>query len=118
MAAVAAAGSSAAAELEVAPAPCPRMNALVALRGNAMYVYGGLYEPGEALEVTLNDLWVIDLSKLDGWTAGIFTCWGEGSAAGSLQQSASTQSLHLRQQTDHSNFKNTMWLPTMSWLLH
>ena len=44
------------------------MNSLLALRGNAMYAYGGLYEPEEASEVTLNDLWVLDLTKLDGWT--------------------------------------------------
>jgi len=51
-----------------APAPCPRMNHRVALKGNTMYVYGGLYEPEESSEITLNDMWSVDLSKLDGWT--------------------------------------------------
>ena len=55
--------------------PCPRMNALVTLRGNALYAYGGLYEPEEASEITLNDLWVLDLAKLDGWS-----CLFEGEA--------------------------------------
>ena len=40
----------------------------VALKGNTMYVYGGLYEPEESSEITLNDMWSVDLSKLDGWT--------------------------------------------------
>jgi len=36
-------------------------------RGNTWYVYGGLVEPEDAAELTLNDLWAIDLAKLDGW---------------------------------------------------
>eukprot|EP00966_Prymnesium_polylepis_P032675 760196-Prymnesium_polylepis.1 len=31
------------------------------------YVYGGLVEPEDAAELTLNDLWALDLAKLDGW---------------------------------------------------
>ncbi len=57
-------GSSAASS---APAPCPRMKPCCAVRGNLMYVYGGLVEPEEASELTLNDMWCLDLSKMDGW---------------------------------------------------
>jgi len=47
--------------------PCPRMNAAVALRGNTLFLLGGLYEPEEQAEITLNDLWSLDLAKMDGW---------------------------------------------------
>ena len=58
-----------------APAPCARMKASTALRGNTLYAYGGIVEPEEASELTLNDLWTLDLNKLDGWT-----CLYEGEA--------------------------------------
>ena len=44
------------------------MKACVALRGNTMYAHGGIVEPEGAQELTLNDLWALDLAKLDGWT--------------------------------------------------
>ena len=76
-AAPAAAPAAAASEAEAAPPPMPlpRMNAQVALRNNSLYVYGGLYEPEEASEITLNDLWVLDCAKMDGWS-----CLFEGEA--------------------------------------
>ena len=44
------------------------MNAASALRGNTLYVYGGLYEVfGTSNELTLNDMWSLELGKLDGW---------------------------------------------------
>ena len=55
--------------------PCKRMKPLTALRGNAMFVYGGKFEPEDAAEITLNDLWTLDLAKMDGWT-----CLHEGEA--------------------------------------
>jgi hypothetical protein len=33
----------------LAPVPCPRMNHRMALKGNMMYVYGGLFEPEESV---------------------------------------------------------------------
>ena len=76
-------GSSvAAAESTAAPAggpiaiePCTRMKALTALRGNTLYVYGGKVEPDDGAELTLSDLWAVDLGKMDGWT-----CLHEGEA--------------------------------------
>eukprot|EP00965_Chrysotila_dentata_P158159 5225723-Pleurochrysis_carterae.AAC.1 len=47
--------------------PCPRMNCAAALRGSLLFVYGGLYEPEEQSEITLNDMWSLDLAKLDRW---------------------------------------------------
>lgn len=44
--------------------PCARMNALCATRGTMLYLYGGLYEQGAA-EVTLDDLWCLNMGKLD-----------------------------------------------------
>ena len=35
------------------PQPCPRMNANAALRGNTLYIFGGLYEPEE--QASLHD---------------------------------------------------------------
>jgi len=51
------------------------MNAAAALRGNALYIYGGLVEPEDASELTLSDLWSVDVAKLDGWS-----CLYEGEA--------------------------------------
>mmetsp|Transcript_15274 Transcript_15274/g.22488 ORF Transcript_15274/g.22488 Transcript_15274/m.22488 type:complete len:850 (+) Transcript_15274:146-2695(+) len=47
--------------------PLPRINAALVVRGNTLYVYGGLLEVGDR-EVTLDDCWVLDLNKRDGWT--------------------------------------------------
>lgn len=58
-----------------AAGPCARMNSTVALRGNSLYVYGGLVEPEDASELTLSDLWCLDLAKMDGWS-----CLYEGEA--------------------------------------
>ena len=55
--------------------PCARMNAMAALRGSTLYVYGGLVEPEEASELTLSDLWCLDVQKMDGWS-----CLYEGEA--------------------------------------
>ena len=73
------AGASGTQEGTTAPAAAlgisARMNAACALRGNMLFVYGGLYEPEEAAELTLSDLWSLDLAKLDGWG-----CLHEGEA--------------------------------------
>lgn len=46
--------------------PLPRINAELVLYGNTLYVYGGLLEVGDR-EVTLDDLWRLDLRKRDKW---------------------------------------------------
>lgn len=51
-------------EEEEEPMPCPRFNAAVAVQKNVMYIVGGRIEKGEQ-EVTLDDIWAIDLNKLD-----------------------------------------------------
>jgi hypothetical protein len=51
------------------------MNAMAALRGSTLYVYGGLVEPEEASELTLSDLWCLDVQRMDGWS-----CLYEGEA--------------------------------------
>ena len=46
--------------------PCARMNAqMVVLRG-VLYLYGGLYEEAKK-QVTLQDMYALDLAKLDQW---------------------------------------------------
>jgi hypothetical protein len=49
---------------EVGGRPCARMNAQSCVRGNALYLWGGLFEAGTT-EVTLDDLWTLNMSKLD-----------------------------------------------------
>eukprot|EP00178_Gracilaria_changii_P027949 TRINITY_DN935_c0_g1_i2.p2 TRINITY_DN935_c0_g1~~TRINITY_DN935_c0_g1_i2.p2 ORF type:complete len:645 (+),score=134.57 TRINITY_DN935_c0_g1_i2:99-2033(+) len=44
--------------------PCPRFNAAVAIQKNTMYIVGGVVEK-EQQEITLDDIWAIDLNKLD-----------------------------------------------------
>ncbi|ORY75438.1 hypothetical protein BCR37DRAFT_384066 [Protomyces lactucae-debilis] len=45
--------------------PHPRMSAALAVSGDLLYIYGGIFEQGEK-EYNLNDMHVIDLAKLDG----------------------------------------------------
>lgn len=44
--------------------PCGRFNAALAVQRNVMYIAGGMIEKGEQ-EVTLDDIWAVDLNKLD-----------------------------------------------------
>ena len=46
--------------------PAPRINASIMVRGNILFVYGGVTELGD-VEVTLDDCWCFDLSKRDVW---------------------------------------------------
>ena len=46
--------------------PAPRINASVMVRGNILFIYGGVTELGD-VEVTLDDCWCFDLSKRDVW---------------------------------------------------
>ncbi|KAG9272044.1 kelch domain-containing protein 4 [Astyanax mexicanus] len=46
--------------------PCPRSNAMVAVKYGKMYLYGGMFEVGDR-QFTLNDLYCLDLHKLDQW---------------------------------------------------
>ena len=46
--------------------PCGRMNASTVIKRNTLYVYGGIFED-EDKQVTLNDLWSIDLKKMSTW---------------------------------------------------
>lgn len=52
---------------EEPPAPCGRFNAGTTVLGNTLYVFGGLVEKGD-VEVTLDDIWSVDLSRLHSWT--------------------------------------------------
>lgn len=51
--------------------PVARFNAKLAVIGNTAYLHGGLVDAG-AREVTLGDLWQLDLSKLDGTNIIVF----------------------------------------------
>ncbi|KAL2161473.1 hypothetical protein VTH06DRAFT_8035 [Thermothelomyces fergusii] len=45
--------------------PHPRFNALLAVQEDVLYIYGGTFEKGDR-EYTFDDLYAIDLGKLDG----------------------------------------------------
>eukprot|EP00897_Mesotaenium_endlicherianum_P009125 jgi/Mesen1/8240/ME000443S07392 len=60
------AGPSSSAYPEEEGGPCGRINAAVAVGGNTLYLYGGIMEIGDR-EVTLDDLYTLDLNKLDTW---------------------------------------------------
>jgi hypothetical protein len=47
-------------------APCPRINSCLMIRGNTLYIYGGVVEIGD-IEVTLDDCWALDLNRRDSW---------------------------------------------------
>ena len=45
--------------------PRPRFNAQLAVQDDMLYIYGGTYEAGDR-EFTFDEMWAIDLGKLDG----------------------------------------------------
>ena len=47
--------------------PPARMKPLLFVRGNALYLYGGLVEMNDR-EITLDDMYTLDLQKLDGYS--------------------------------------------------
>ncbi|XP_070617938.1 kelch domain-containing protein 4 isoform X3 [Erythrolamprus reginae] len=46
--------------------PCPRSNAMLAVKHGILYLYGGMFEVGDR-QFTLNDLYALDLHKMDEW---------------------------------------------------
>ncbi|XP_034506110.1 kelch domain-containing protein 4-like, partial [Ailuropoda melanoleuca] len=48
--------------------PSPRSNAMLAVKHGRLYLYGGMFEAGDR-QVTLNDLYCLDLHKMQEWTA-------------------------------------------------
>lgn len=49
------------------PKPRGRISALMACVGNTLWLSSGIVEIGDK-EITLDDMWCLDLVKLDGWT--------------------------------------------------
>ena len=60
-----------------APVPYGRINAAAAVAGSVLWLFGGMVEVGDR-EITFDDLWSLDLSKLTGW------CEKPSSLAGAL----------------------------------
>ncbi|KAK2085634.1 kelch domain containing 4 [Saguinus oedipus] len=50
------------------PGPCPRSNAMLAVKHGVLYVYGGMFEAGDR-QVTLGDLHCLDLHRMEAWKA-------------------------------------------------
>lgn len=48
--------------------PSPRSNAMLAIKHGRLYLYGGMFEAGDR-QVTLGDLYCLDLHKMQEWTA-------------------------------------------------
>uniref|UniRef100_A0A3Q3XCC4 Uncharacterized protein n=1 Tax=Mola mola TaxID=94237 RepID=A0A3Q3XCC4_MOLML len=46
--------------------PCPRSSAMAAVRQGKLFLYGGMFEIGDR-QFTLNDLYCLDLYKMDQW---------------------------------------------------
>lgn len=46
--------------------PLPRINASIIVVGHILYLYGGILEVGDR-EVTLDDMWALDLRKRENW---------------------------------------------------
>ncbi|CAN2389233.1 Kelch domain containing 4, partial [Pristimantis euphronides] len=46
--------------------PCPRSSSMVAVKQGILYVYGGMFEVGDR-QFTLNDLYSLDLHKMEEW---------------------------------------------------
>ncbi|KAM5262628.1 kelch domain-containing protein 4 [Ctenodactylus gundi] len=48
--------------------PCPRSSTMLAVKHGLLFVYGGMFEAGDR-QVTLNDLYCLDLHKMEEWKA-------------------------------------------------
>ena len=46
--------------------PHPRMNALLTVKNGILYLYGGIFEEGDK-QLTLSDMYSLNLHKLDEW---------------------------------------------------
>lgn len=46
--------------------PCPRSSAMAAVKHGKLYLYGGMFEVGDR-QFTLNDLYCLDLHKMEQW---------------------------------------------------
>ena len=53
-------------EAVVGTEPLPRINASLLIRGHTLYILGGILEVGDR-EVTLDDMWSLDLKKRNKW---------------------------------------------------
>ncbi|CAM9309596.1 unnamed protein product [Ascophyllum nodosum] len=53
-------------ESPLPPCPLPRINPCLTVRGNTLYVYGGILEVGDR-EYTLDDCWALDLNTRLAW---------------------------------------------------
>uniref|UniRef100_A0A8C6D9F8 Kelch domain containing 4 n=1 Tax=Moschus moschiferus TaxID=68415 RepID=A0A8C6D9F8_MOSMO len=52
--------------------PSPRSNAMLAVKHGRLYLYGGMFEAGDR-QVTLSDLYCLDLHKMEEWTVLVET---------------------------------------------
>jgi hypothetical protein len=48
------------------PSPCGRMKTNMTVLGNSLVLYGGVTDVGDK-QITLDDVWALDLKKLDRW---------------------------------------------------
>lgn len=55
-------GGAAASQVE----PCPRSSAMAVVKHGKLYLYGGMFEVGDR-QFTLNDLYCLDLHKMEQW---------------------------------------------------
>lgn len=56
--------------------PRPRSSVGLAIKGKTLYLYGGYYEIGDR-QVTLSDMYELDLGKLDQWKVrDVLRCHG------------------------------------------
>lgn len=46
--------------------PCPRSNSMATVHQGKLFLYGGMFEVGNR-QVTLNDLYCVDLHKMERW---------------------------------------------------
>ena len=53
--------------------PCGRINSCVVVGKDTLYIYGGMMEINDQ-EITLDDMYSLNLSKLDEWKCIIQVC--------------------------------------------
>ncbi|KAH8582589.1 kelch repeats [Cryptosporidium sp. chipmunk genotype I] len=97
--------------------PLPRINCGMFVRGNVIYIYGGLFESGKR-NITLDDCWCFNISKKDEWVCVLplstksqewaFSDSDTESNISSECFSSSTESSCLGEESDFSEYEHEL----------
>lgn len=95
--------------------PHPRFNAQLAIQDDVLYIYGGTFEKGDR-EFTFDDLYAIDLGKMDGCKE-IFNRQTEDWIVGDLILALKTMTMADDMHRNLRTTKTTMMMKMKTWIV-